>query len=71
MLYLLIYSATATPYKYYNMTSNTTTTESTYKYLSFVVISQVYLQSQGYCCPKYFPKIFLNFLFVKIFSKSS
>ena len=54
MLYLLIRNVTATPCKYY-MTSMA---ENAYKFLSFVIISQVYLQSQGQCFPKYFPKIF-------------
>jgi len=57
MFYSLIRNVIATPCKYY-MTSNITTTEDAYKFLSFVIISQVYLQSQGQCFPKYFPKIF-------------
>jgi len=46
MLYLLILNVTPTQCKYY-MTSNITATVNAYKFLSFVIISQVYLQSQG------------------------
>jgi len=63
MLYLPIPNVITTPCKYY-MTSHITTAENAYKSLSFVILSQVYLQSQGQCFPKYFPKIF-----TKIFPK--
>jgi len=64
MLYLLIPNVIATPCKYYMM-SNITTTENAFKFLSFVIILQVYLQSQGYCFLKYFPMIFSK-IFPKI-----
>ena len=46
MLYLLVRNVITMPCKCY-MTSDITTTENAYKFLSFVIISQVYLQSQG------------------------